>query len=62
MFFFIDQPCTPYFPIGYVKNKSYLTVRSVKTDLGTLVVAVISVDAYPFLAFLDLACDLEEQE
>ena len=43
-------------------KKSYLTVRSVKTDLGTLVVAVISVDAYPFLAFLDLTCDLEEQE
>ena len=36
--------------------------RSVETGLGrsTLVVAVISVDAYPFLAFSDLTCRLED--
>ena len=28
--------------------------------LKTLVVAVISVDAYPFLAFSDLTCHLED--
>ena len=27
-----------------------------------MVVAVISVDAYPFLAFLDLTCHLEDTE
>ena len=44
------------FPIGLVKTKSDFIVRSVNTGLGrwTLVVAVISVDAYPFLVFLDL--------
>ena len=51
--FYIDQLRTPSFPIGLVKTKSDFIVRSAETDLGrwTLVVAVISVDAYPFLAF-----------
>ena len=51
-------PCTPFFSIGLVKSESDSIVRSVETDLGrwTLVVAVISVDAYPFLTFLDLTC------
>ena len=48
--FYIDQFPTPSFPIGLVKTESGL-VRSVETGLGrqTLVVAVISVHAYPFL-------------
>ena len=61
MFYYIDQPHTPSFPIGLVKTKSDF-VRSVETALGrwTLVVAVISVDAYPFFAFSDLTCHLED--
>ena len=37
-------------PIGLVKTESGFIIRSVETGLGrwTLVVAVISVDAYPF--------------
>ena len=60
--FYIDQLCTSSFPIGLVKTKSGFIVRSVETGLGRLmlVVAVISVDAYPFLAFLDLTCHLED--
>ena len=58
--FYIDQLCTPSFPIGLVKTKSGFIVRSVETGLGRwmLVVAVINVDAYPFLAFSDLTCHL----
>ena len=54
--FYINQLCTPSFPIGLVKTETGFVVRSVETGLGrrTLVVAVISVDAYPFLAFPDL--------
>ena len=60
--FYIDQLRTPSFPIGLVKTESDFIVRSVETGLGrrTLVVAVISVDAYPFSAFLDLTCHLED--
>ena len=62
MFYYINQPCMPSFPIGLVKTESDFIVRSVETGLGrsTLVVAVISVDAYPFLAFSDLTCHLED--
>ena len=58
----IDQLGTPYFPVELVKTKSGFIVKSVQTGLGrlTLVVALISVDAYPCLAFSDLACDLED--
>ena len=47
--FYINQIHTPFFPIGLVKTESGFA-RSVETGLGrqTLVVAVISVDAYPF--------------
>ena len=47
---------------GLVKAESGFIVRSVETGLGrwTLVEAVISVDAYPFLAFWDLTCHLED--
>ena len=60
---YIDQLHTPSFPIGLVKTESGFIVRSVETGLGrwTLVVAVISVDAYLFLAFSDLTCHLEDK-
>ena len=62
MFYYIDQLRTPSFPNELVKNKSDFIVGSVDTGLGkwTLVVAVISVDAYPFLAFSNLTCHLED--
>ena len=62
MFYYIHQPCTPFFPIGLVKTKSGFTVKSDETGLGrwTLVVTVISVNAYPFLAFSDMTCHLED--
>ena len=58
----MDQLHTPFFPIGLVKTESGFIVRSVETGLErwTLVVAVISVDAYPFLAFSDLTCHFED--
>ena len=53
---------SPKVPTGLVKTKSDFTVRSVETGLGkwTLVVAVTSVDAYPFLAFSNLTCQPED--
>ena len=64
MFYYIDQPRMPSFPIGLVKTESDFIVRSVETGLGRwmLVVAVISVDAYPFLAFSDLSSHVEDME
>ena len=52
--FYIDQLRTPFFSIGLVKTEPGFIVRSDETGLGrwTLVVAVISVDAYPFFGFL----------
>ena len=59
--FYIDQLFTPSFPIGLVKTESGFIVGSVETGLRrTLVVVVVSVDAYPFLAFSDLTCHLED--
>ena len=60
--FYINQPCTPSFPIELVKTEFGFIVRTVTTGLGrwTLVVAVIIVDAYPFLAFTDLTCHPED--
>ena len=60
--FYIDQLCTPAFPIVLVKTESRFIARSVETGLGrwALVVAVIGVDAYAFLAFSDLTCHLED--
>ena len=54
--FYIDQLCTQSFPFGLVKTKSGFVVRSVETGLGrwTLVVAVISIDASPFLGFFTI--------
>ena len=59
--FYIDQLRTASFPIGLVKTESGVIVISVETGLGIwwLPVAVISVD-YPFLAFSDLTCHLED--
>ena len=54
--FYIDQLRTPSFPIGLVKTESGFIARLVET----LVVDVISVDAYPFLAFSNLTCHLED--
>ena len=51
--FYINQLHTPSFPIGLVNTESAFIVTS---D----VVAVISVNAYPFLAFSDLTCHLED--
>ena len=61
MFYYIDQPRTPSSPTELVKTKSDF-IRSVETGLGrwTLVVVVISVDAYPFLSFSDLTWHLED--
>ena len=58
----LHRPAKLSFPIGLVKTESGFTVRSVETSLRrlTLVVAVISVDAYPFLAISDLTCHLED--
>ena len=60
--FYIHQLQTQSFPIELVKTESGFIVTSVETGLGrwTLAVAVISVDAYPFLAFSDLTCHLED--
>ena len=62
--FYIDQPPTPTFPIGLVKTESSFTVRSVETGLGrwTLVVAVGSVNAYPFWLFQTWPVTLRIQE
>ena len=57
--FNINQPCTPSLPTGLVKTDSDFIVISVETDLRRLMVVVISIDAYPFLAFSDLTCHLE---
>ena len=32
MFYYINQPRTPFFPIGLVKTESDFIVRSVETD------------------------------
>ena len=52
--FYIDQLRTLSFRVGLVKTESGFIIRSFETFLGrlTLVVAVISVDAYPFFSFL----------
>ena len=34
MFYYIDQLCTPFFPIGSVKTESDFIVRSGETVLG----------------------------
>ena len=62
MFYYIDQPRTPCFSIGLIETESDFFVRLVETGLGrwTLVAAVISVDAYRFLAISDMTCHFED--
>ena len=50
-----------FFPIRLVKTESGFIVRSVETGLRrlTLVVSVISIDAYHFLIFSNQTCHLE---
>ena len=64
MLYYMEQPRVPSFPAGSVKTNSDFIVRSIETGLGRwmLVVTVISVDAYPFLAFWYLTCLLEDRE
>ena len=61
MLHYINQSHTLSFPICLVKTESEFIVRSVESDLGrwTLVIAVISIDAYPFLTFSKLTCHLD---
>ena len=60
--FYIDQLQNPSFPVGLVKTESDIIGRSFETGLErwTLVVPVMSVDAYPFLAFSDRICHLDK--
>ena len=61
--FLLHRPISqPIFSIELVKTKSAFIVRSVETGVGrlTLVVSVISVDAYPFLPLSDLICHLKD--
>ena len=52
MSYYINQLCTPSFPIVLVETE--VIVKSVETGVwrGTLVVGVVSVDAYSFFFFL----------
>ena len=61
--FYINQLSTSSFPIALINTECGFIVRSAETGLGRrtlVVVAVISVDAYPFLAFSGLTCHLED--
>ena len=59
---YIAQLPTSSFLIGLVKSESCFIVTSVETGLEswTLMVAVISADAYAFLTFSDLTCHLQD--
>ena len=61
IFYYIGRHRNPSFPNGLVKTESDVIVRSVSTGLlrRMLVVALID-DTYPFSAFSDLTCYLEE--
>ena len=56
MFSYINQSCTPSFKTGLVKNKSDFIVRSIETGIvrWALMVPVIIINVYSFLAFSDL--------
>ena len=62
--FYIDMLRTPSFPIGMVQLNLALSLDQLKSGLGrwTLVVAVISVVAYPFLAISNLPVTLKIRE
>ena len=59
----LHGPHTLSFPIRLVKTESNFIVRLAETGLGKLklAVAVIIVDVYPFLAFSDMNCHLEDK-
>ena len=56
MSYYINQLCTPSFPIVLVETE--VIVKSVETGVwrGTLVVGVVSVDAYSFGVFFGFFC------
>ena len=62
MIYWIEQPHTPSFPVGLVRTESDFIVTLVETDLGRcmLVLAVINVNDYAFLAFSDLIYHFED--
>ena len=62
MFHYIKKPLSQSFPFGFVKTEIDFTVRSLEIDLGRLmlVLAVISINAYPFLALSHLTCYIED--
>ena len=62
MFYYTDQPRTPFFLIGLIKTEFDIIVRLVESGLGrwAVVVAMVSVDVYPFLTFSDLPCQLDD--
>ena len=53
MFYYINQPCTPSFPIGLVKTESDFIVRSIETGLGKsmLVVVLITLWIQEYVSF-----------
>ena len=59
---YTNQLHNPSFPIGLVNTECGVIVRSVETGLARwmLVVAVISFDAYPYMAFSHLTFHLED--
>ena len=58
---YFNQSRNPTFSYCFGENWIWIVI-SFETGLGRwmMVVAVISVDAYPFLAFSDLTCHLED--
>ena len=64
MFYCTEQPHTSSIPVGLVKSESNVIVRSIEAGLErwALVVAVIIVGAYPFLAFSDQICCLKDTQ
>ena len=58
---YINQICTPSFPIGLVKTESVFIVISIETGLERWMLVVTGIDDYyPFLAFSDLTYHLED--
>ena len=59
MFYYTNQPCTPPFNIGLVKTESSYIVGSVETGIRRWRL-VVTANVYPFLAFSDLTCHIED--
>ena len=60
MFYYINQPLTPSFPIGLVKTKSEALDQLRLTYDMKFGVSYDNIDVYHFLAFSDLTCYLEK--